>query len=136
VPDLADLKSEAMGGDSTAASLGPCSCLWVRLLEWRDGDVPSDWGDVQDPTEGCIRPLCSFSVGEFAVGAGVTDGSERNKDALTPHTLSHHGASGPGLGLSLNYLLIYPCPKAGLGVSIHCGLNHCRAMVAEVWYWW
>lgn len=72
---------------------------------------------------------------EFAVSAGVTDGSEYNTDALTPHTPSGHDANGPGLGLSLHYLLIYHHPKAGLGVPVHRGHNHCRAMVAEVWCW-
>lgn len=49
---------------------------------------------------------------------------------------SGHDANGPGLGLSLHSFLIYPHPKAGLGVFIHCGHSHCRAMVAEVWCWW
>lgn len=75
-------------------------------------------------------------MGEFAVDAGMTDGSECDTDAFTPCTTSGCDASGPGLGLCLHYLLIYPHPKAGLGVSRHHVHNNSRAMVAETWCCW
>lgn len=60
---------------------------------------------------------------------------QRATDALAPHAPSGRDANGPGLGCALNCPLLYPHPKAGLGVSIRRGHNHQRGAVLAAGQW-
>lgn len=60
---------------------------------------------------------------------------QRATDTLAPHTPSACDASGPGLGCALNCPLLYPHPKACLGVSVCRGHNHRRVAVLAAGQW-